>query len=213
MEMRDRRSILESTDGGDVSLLVPAPGHVLALESPPGFGLTRLALEMMARVTVGPVVSVDARGWFSPLGAWEAGVDPERLVVVRCSDPVRWARTVAALLDGIDVVHAEVPEGVGAAALRRLAARARSRGTSLLLRPLRGRVPTGIAHLRVEALSVRWDGLDRGHGRLRRRWITLRISGKAVGGTTRTIEIEDDGTNALRVVPGLAVTAPGRAAG
>jgi len=195
-----------------IDLLRPAAGATVALDAPPGFGLTRLALVMMAELTEGPVVAVDARGWLAPPAGWEVGIDPDRLVVVRCAEPLRWSRAVAALLDGFDVVHAEIPDRIGATTIRRLAARARARRTTLLLRPLAGTVPAGVAQLRLEGVRVRWEGVDGGHGRLRRRLLTVRASGKAMGGIPRMLEIEDEGTNTLRVLPGLGAAATGRAA-
>lgn len=190
------------------------PGKVTGLVGHPGFGLTRIGLVMLAtRERLGPVAYVDVRGWMSPLAAWESGISPERLVVVRCDDPVRWGRVAAHLLEGVGAVYAEVPPRVKPAQLRKLGALARSRGTPLILRPLQGDLPAGLSHLKLAAQQVHWDGADRGHGRLRARRLVFEASGKAMRGMTRLIEVEDDGTNTLRLVPGLAVTSSGRIAG
>ena len=174
------------------NLLTPEPGRVTGLIGHPGFGMTRIGLTMLARRAVaGPVVYLDARGWLCPPAAWEAGIAPERLIVVRCSDPVHWARVAATLIEGIPGLYAEVPRGVKDAQLRKLAAMARSRRVPVVLRPVRGELPSGIAHLRLEAREVRWDGPDAGHGRLRQRRIIFEASGKAMRGMARTIELED----------------------
>lgn len=193
-------------------LLAAQPGRVMALEGPPGYGLTRLGLSMLS-AHVGAVAVVDVRGWLSPLAAWEAGIDPEDLVMVRCPDRARWAQVTATLIEGFGAVYAEVPSGINDQLLRRLAALTRTRRTVLLLRPLRGGLPAGVAHLRLNGEAVAWEGVGEGHGRLAHRLLTLRAAGRGVGGVERRIEVEDDGTDAVRVVPGLAVAPTRRAAG
>ncbi|MFQ5947461.1 MAG: hypothetical protein ACE5KX_01190 [Acidimicrobiia bacterium] len=207
-------AISDTAGDAAASPLFVEPGRVVGLVGPPGFGLTRLGLSLLAvPARRGPVAVLDARGWLCPAAAWEAGVSPERLIVVRCDDFRRWPRVTAALLEGLGATYAEVPTGVGEAALRRLGALARARRAALLLRPLRGDLPSGLAHLRLEAQGVAWDGPATGHGRLGRRRLTLRASGRGTGDIEQVFEVEDDGTDAVCVVPGLAPAAAGRAAG
>ncbi len=195
-------------------LLALQPGRVTGLIGHPGYGLTRLGLTMLAsREKLGTVAYVDVRGWLSPPATWEAGVSPEKLVVIRCDDAVRWARVTSHLLEGISAVYAEVPPRTKPAQLHKLVALARNRRTPLVLRPLQGDLPKGMAHLRLEARQVIWDGTDRGHGRLTHRRLVFEASGKAVRGMTRLIEVEDNGTNAMRLVSGLAAAPSGRATG
>jgi hypothetical protein len=190
-----------------------APGQVAALIGEPGFGLTRVGLSLIAdHAGAGPVACLDVRGWLSPLAAWEIGIPPERLLVARCSEVARWGRAAAALLSGVNALYAEVPGGVGDGVLRKLGALARRSGTPLVLRPLRGVVSPGIASLRLEAVGVSWEGPDAGHGLLERRRLLLTAGGKVVHGMTKTVEAEDDGANAVRVVPGLAAAEAGRLA-
>ncbi len=190
------------------------PGRVVGLVGPAGYGLTRLGLSMLAGPAAeGPVAVVDVRGWLSPEAAWEVGVASDRLVMVRCADRSVWPKVTAALLEGLGGVYAEVPAGIAEAMLRRLGALTRSRRSALLLRPLRGDLPPGLAHLHLDARGVAWTGVDRGHGRLARRRISLQVRGRATGGIEQTVEVEDDGTHALRVVGGLAAATAGRAAG
>ena len=66
-------------------------GKVVGLVGSPGFGLTRLGLGLL-RGQPGWVACVDVRGWLSPAALWEVGVSPERVVIVRCSDPRRWSQ-------------------------------------------------------------------------------------------------------------------------
>ncbi len=174
--------------------------------------MTRLGLSLMAEASQrGPVAFVDVRGWLCPLSAWESNIEPDRLAVVRCPDSGRWPKVVAALLEGIPAVYAEVPTGVSDALLRRLGALARNRRSSLLLRPLRGSLPSGLTHLRLEGRGIEWEGTGDGHGRLRSRRLLVEASGKATGGIPRLIEIEggEYGADAMRVVPGLAAAPVG----
>jgi hypothetical protein len=161
----------------------------------------------------GPVVYLDARGWLCPTAAWEVGMDPASLVIVRSHDPVSWAQAAAILVEGVGAIYAEVPHGVKERQLRSLAALARRRRLPLLLRPLRGHLPPGVVHLHLVAQSVEWYGTETGHGRLQHRRLVLQASGKAVQGRTLLVELEDHGTDVVRLVPGLAAASPGRAVG
>ncbi len=192
--------------------LVLQPGRIVELSGPAGMGLTRIGYRMLAGPSMmAPVVVLDMRGWMSPAAAWEVGVDPERLVVVRCPDPKVWPQVAAALCEGVSAMYAEVPTGVREQDLRRLAALIRARQMRTVLRPLRGELPSGVTHLRMRAVEVVWEGVAAGHGRLGRRRLVLEISGKGAAGITRRIEVEDAGENAVRVVSGLGVVQSGRA--
>ncbi len=196
----------------DVLALVP--GRVVGLEGPPGLGLTRLGLSMLATVAAkGPVAYVDVRGWLCPPAAWELGIDPAKLVVVRCDDPVTWGRVVTGLLEGMQAVFAEVPARIKDARLRTLAATARSHHKPLVLRPVRGELPPGVTQLRLAGKEISWEGTATGFGRLAGRRLVMEATGKVMRGMTRIIEVEDDGTHALRVVSGLGVAPAGRATG
>lgn len=189
-------------------LLSLAPGQVAGLSGIPGSGLTRIGLSLLAPYAVrGPVVYLDVRGWANPSAAWEMGIPHDRLVVVRSSDVVSWGRIVATLLDGARGVYAEVPTGLRDQALYKLAAKARARRTPLVLRPIAGKLPSGVAHLQLEAREVLWEGVEAGHGNLTKRRILLVASGKATRGMRRMIEVEDDGTNDLRVVSHMGAKA------
>lgn len=190
------------------------PGRVLGLVGPPGSGLTRFGLSLLAAPSAtGMVAVVDVRGWLCPIAAWEVGIDPERLVVVRCPDRRSWLQVTASLLEGFPAVLAEVPSGVRDTDLRRLAALSRARRSALILRPVSGDIPAGVLYLRVESEGVHWEGVDRGHGALLRRRLTLRASGKGARGIEHLLEMEDDGSHPVHLVPGLAVAPAGLTAG
>jgi len=197
-----------------VDLLALQPGRVVGLEGPLGCGLTRLGLAMMAEAAGrGSIAYVDVRGWLSPPAVWELGIAPERLVVVRCDDPVTWGRVVGGLLDGMQAVFAEVPPPVKETHLRKLAATSRARRIPLVLRPVRGELPGGVANLRLATRQVVWEGTGEGFGRLTRRRLVVEASGKVMQGMVRIIEVEDHGTHVVRVVSGLGVAPSGRATG
>lgn len=192
-----------------ISLSLDA-GQVAGLSGLPGSGLTTTGLTLLApHATKGPIAYVDVRGWANPAVAWEIGIAPERLVVVRNRDVVTWGRVVAALLSGTRGVYAEVPRGVRDQVLRKLAAKARTQRTPIVLRPVDGTIPSGIATLRLEARAVEWEGTDAGHGRLTARRMVLEVSGKSVQGMRYTIEMEDHGADDLCVVSRVGV-APSR---
>ncbi len=195
-------------------LLVLYPGRVVGLEGSPGCGLTRIGFSLLAGAADPyQVVAVDVRGWLCPLAAWEVGIRPDRMVVVRCDDPVRWTRAVAALLDGVGAIYAEVPGGVRDLVLRRIGARARARGVSVILRPVEGRLPSGLAYLRMRVNQVLWAGAGRGDGSLGNRSLVLELSGKGVGGRRLIVKVEDDGTHSMCVVPRLVASQGGRSVG
>lgn len=205
--------LLEESSGGESYLQLQA-GRITELVGVPGGGLTRLGLRLLASPSrVAPVVVMDSRGWISPEAAWETGVVPERLIVVRCDDPGLWPKTTSALLQGVRAVYAEVPARVGDGDLRRLAALARARRVAVALRSMGRGLPGGVAHLRLRAIGVTWEGADRGHGRLKRRRLVLEASGKGAAGITRRLEVEDEGTDAVRVVSDVVVDQARRAVG
>ena len=176
--------------GFDLPSFNLSPGRIVGLEGPAGWGLTRLGLSLLAVPSqLGTVVVIDVRGWFSPLAAWQVGVNRNRLVVVRCPDSRLWPRVIASVLEGVAAVYAEVPAGVGESDLRRLAALTRARKAGLALRPLRGNIPPGITHMRVRGRGVDWIGPEQGHGRLLRRQLSMEVSGKSL--PLRELVLED----------------------
>jgi len=202
---------LEDRDEG---LLDLQAGRITELLGVPGTGLTRFGLRLLAPASrIAPVVALDTRGWISPMAAWEIGVVAENLVVVRCDQPQIWPKVTAALLEGVRALYAEVPAEVKEQDLRRLAALARARKVAVAMRPMGRGLPSGVAHLRLRAMGVTWEGTDEGHGRLGRRRLMLEASGKGAAGITRRFEVEDEGSHVVRVVSDVVVGETRRAVG
>ena len=190
------------------------PGRVTELVGVLGTGLIRLGLKLLAEPSrVDTVVALDTRGWISPEAAWETGVLAERLVIVRCDDLILWPKVTAALFEGVRAVYAEVPARVKEHDLRRLSALARARKVAVVMRSMGNGLPTGIAYLRLRALGVTWEGADRGHGKLKKRRLMLEASGKGAAGIVRRFEVEDEGTDVVRVVSDVVVDQARRAVG
>ena len=98
---------------GELGELIPPlrRGSVVAVDGEPGAGATSVALRLAAAATAAGewAAAVELHGSIGGLAAAEAGVALERFAVVRRVPPARWATVVAALLDGIGLVLAEVP--------------------------------------------------------------------------------------------------------
>ncbi|HEX9761544.1 MAG TPA: hypothetical protein VGA97_00460 [Acidimicrobiia bacterium] len=207
------RPLLEQY-GLEEGILTLQPGRIVEMVGDPGTGLTRLGLRLLAdHSQMAPVVAIDTRGWISPEAAWETGVIPERLIVVRCPDPVLWPKVAAALLEGVRALYVEVPARVRDQDIRRLAALARARRAAVAMRSMGNGLPGGVAHLRLRAIGVTWEGADRGHGRLKRRRLVMEASGKGVAGIPRIVEVEDEGTDVMRLVSDVVVDQARRAVG
>lgn len=140
-----------------------------------GNGATSLALAMAA----GPAM---AGSWVASVGAvsgWsaaaEAGLPFERLVVIDDPPADRWATVVAALIGSFDVILIAPRHRVRASDARRLASRARERGTVFIQVPVHGLA--GVPHAGIRCgLEVdvclhvdqqHWAGVGDGHGHLK----------------------------------------------
>ncbi|WP_438874929.1 hypothetical protein [Winogradskya consettensis] len=124
------------------------------------------------------VVGVPSLG---ALAAAESGIALDRLAFVPNPGP-EWPTVVAALIDGVDVVVLAAPGRVSAGVAGRLAARARQRGCVL--------VPYGSwdgADVTLQVTQGRWEGLGEGHGRLRRRKVTVVARGRGAAGRPKEL--------------------------
>ncbi|MEU7531415.1 hypothetical protein AB0A74_37180 [Saccharothrix sp. NPDC042600] len=146
-------------------------------------GSTSLLLTLVAEATAeGCWAAVVGLPRCGALAAAELGVAVHRLALVPRPgrDQGEVERTVAALLDGFDLVSVAAP--VTPAAARKLSARARHRKAVLL--------PFGIgwpgADVELRAAFSRWTGLGEGHGLLTGRTVTVRASGRGAAARERT---------------------------
>ena len=187
----------EIEPGGAGERLVPVVPALVPLLPHPGLrrgstvavaGSTSLLLATLAGASSAgswcAVVGVPTLGL---VAAAEAGLALDRLALV--PEPGRdWPSVVAALLDALDVV-AVAPRGrVRDADARRLAARARQRGSVL--------VPFGVpagswegADLRLSVEDGAWTGLGAGHGHLRARRVSVRCDGRGSAARPRRARV------------------------
>jgi hypothetical protein len=197
---RDRRLLVP----GEARALLPGGalqrGSTVTVEGGLGAGATSLVLELAAAATAAGewAGAIDLDGTFGGEAAAQAGVALERFAVIRATaatsqgepgglPPARWAAVVAALLDGMSVVLAEVPRHAAAGDARRLVARARERGAVLV--PLvvapGARWPAD-ASVRLRATGGSWHGLAPGAGLLTGRTRAVTIDGGGEAARTRT---------------------------
>jgi len=162
-----------------------------------------LAWAMLADVTTagGWIATVDVPG-ISLTAAQELGVAIERLLVVRTPDTTTWSATVGALIGAVDVVAFGSPaHRITPSEHRRMASRARERGTVLLeldaaivARSRPSQLPYDLSFL---AEPIDWVGLGRGHGCLQGRVLDVESQGRRIGGGVRSARYElpaTDGT-------------------
>ncbi len=168
-------------------------GSTVVVEGGPG--ATSLALALAAGPSAaGGWVAVVGRADLGLAAAVEAGIVAERLVLVAEPPRDQWAAVVAALIGAVDVVLAG-PQRVRAADARRLAARARERGTVLVQvapRGARQRPAQGAGlevDLRLAVTEVEWQGLGQGHGHLRSRRVVVEATGRRRAARARRAEL------------------------
>ena len=139
-------------------------GSVVVVGGLMGTGATSAVLGIAAAATAAGewAAMVDDGGTLGGLAAAEAGVDLARFAVVRDVPRDRWATVVAALLDGVSVVVAELPRSVRVGDARRLAARARERAAVLVAFAPDARTWPAEAAVRIHARGGQWHGLGGG---------------------------------------------------
>jgi hypothetical protein len=114
------------------------------------------------------------------VAAAEAGIALERLALVPRPGE-QWATVVAALLDALDVVLVRPPHRLRHADARRLAARARERGSVLVpLSRWEG------ADMVLSVRSARWHGVGQGDGHLQGCRMEVVATGRRAGGREKT---------------------------
>jgi hypothetical protein len=173
-----------------------ARGSVLRVTGRVGAGATSVGFALAAACTTlgewAAAVELDAT--LGPLAAAEAGVALERFAVVRRVPPARWATVVAALLDGVSLVLAEVPRGVSLGDARRLEARARERESVLVVSETRGAAWPGGALYALHAAESGWGldheaGVERDVGLLAARRLRVQVDGRGAAARPRVGEL------------------------
>ena len=175
---RDRAIVVP----GPLGFAVPAVqrGTVVAVGGAIGSGATSTVLGLAAAATAAGewAAMVDGSGSLGGLAAAAAGVDLARLAVVRDVPRDRWATVVAALLDGVSVVIAELPRGLRLGDARRLVARTRERAAVLVTLAPEARAWPAEASWRLDARGGVWSGLGAGDGVLAERATAWEVSGR-----------------------------------
>ena len=168
-------------------------GTVVQVDGAPGAGATSLALALAAAATqAGEWTSaVDLTGTLGAEAAAAAGVVLEHFPVVRLASGAieRWATVVAALLDGVGLVLADLPRHARIGDARRLTARARERGAVLVVLPGAGARWPGDVALHLVAEGGAWSGLQDGAGLLKSRALRLRVEGRGAATRVRRGEL------------------------
>ncbi len=161
-------------------------GSTVVVQPGPAPGATTLALALVAGAS-------QAGSWCAAVGlpdlglvmAAGLGVSLDRLALV--PDPGgRWPAVIAALVDALDVVLVRPPHRCRPDDVRRLAARARERGTVL--------VPVGAAwsqgaDLRLTVTAGAWQGLGQGHGHLSARPAWVAAVGRGAAARERRVRL------------------------
>ncbi len=173
-------------------------GSTVAVQ--PGHTSVLLAL-LVAASAAGSWCAVAGLPALGAMAAAELGIALDRLALVPYPGP-EWPSVVGALLDGFDLVVAAPPGSVSAGLAGRLAARARQRGGVL--------VPyarwTG-ADVVLDSPGGGWEGLDPGHGRLRRRYLTISAHGRGAAARPREVTVWLPGSDGrLSAAPPPVVT-------
>jgi hypothetical protein len=162
-------------------------GSTVVISSPAG-GVS-LALVLAAAAT-------REGGWAAAVGlpslglraAAELGVQLDRLALVPVPGD-RWPLVAAALLDGVDLLILGMAGRARFADARRLVARARERGTVLVvLEPSGSRWPEA-PDLRLFVAGARWEGVGCGHGYLRSRQLEVVVRGRRAAARERHVTL------------------------
>ncbi len=178
----------------DVAPLLPGRalrwGSVVAVE-----GSTSLVLALIARASrEGSWVAIVGMPQVGVVAAARRGIDLSRLALVP-HPGAEAAMVVGACIDGMDVVVLGPRLALGDADRRRLAARARERGTVLV-----SAGPWTGAHVALTVTRTSWSGLGAGDGRLRSRSLAVARSGRHLGaGDEATVVLDAD---AAAIFPG-----------
>ena len=156
-------------------------GSVVGIMPGGGSGSTALTLATLAAASQeGSWTAIVGLPTVGALAAAEVGIDLARCALVPDPGPT-WPTVVAALLDAIDLVLLAPPPRVRSADARRLSARAKERGSVLLVL---GRWPEG-PDVRLQPVAATWTGLGDGHGALASRRLEVVAGGRGAAARER----------------------------
>lgn len=172
-------------------------GSTVTLGAAPGATSLALALGAAASVAGSWVAGIGLPS-LGLLAAAELGVDLEHLVVVARPPPEAWATVVAAMLDAVDLVWTGLPRRVTPNDARRLAARARERGSVLVPLAHGGQGPGGPGgggwphggDVGLRMASSAWAGAaGDGAGRLAARRVEVVAEGRGAAARERRVSL------------------------
>ena len=150
------------------------------------WGSTSLALALAARASAEgawcAAVGVASLGGVAAAGL---GVALERLALV-VPPPNAWPTVVAALLDAMTVVLVSPPPQLRPGDARRLAARARERGSVLVAA---GGAAWPAPDVRLTVVRAEWHGLGQGCGRLLGRRVEVAAGGRGSAARERRVAL------------------------
>lgn len=170
-------------------------GTGMAGSAAAGGGTSLLLALLSAASRAGSWCAVVGVPTLGALAAAESGVALERLALVPHPGP-EWPTVVAALIDGVDVVVVAVPGPIAPTIASRLVARARQRGCVLM--PFG---PWAGADVSLQVTRGVWEGLGDGHGRLRRREVTVTARGRGAAARPKEITVWMPGITAPPPIP------------
>jgi hypothetical protein len=116
--------------------------------------------------------------------AIEAGVAVERIVLAQPPRASReWVATVAALVEGFEVLIVATPASLSASDARRLQTRVMARQAVLIVVDLPALSSVGEASVfasdvDVHATTVAWSGIERGAAHITQRTVQVRVDGR-----------------------------------
>jgi hypothetical protein len=175
----------------DVAGLIPGGalrrGTVVSVE-----GSTSLVLALIARASrEGSWVAILGLPNVGVVAAARRGIDLGRLALI--PHPGAEAATIAAAcLDGMDIVILGPRLALSDTDRRRLAARARERGTVMV-----SIGPHPATHVALRVIRSEWSGLGAGEGRLMARTVVVARSGRQVGVSEQIAVVLDGDASSL----------------
>lgn len=149
--------------------------------------VTSLALALVAQASsAGSWTAVVGLPGLGLVAAHELGVSLDRCALVDHPPPGTWGQVVGALIGAVDVVLWSPPPRLPRSETRRVAARMRERGTVLV--QVSGASTGPSPDVTLTVTDVTWQGIERGHGRLAARRVSLERSGR--GAAARLLRVD-----------------------